>query len=86
MQVDLERKTGEVVFDPNVLDEKKLCEVVEDMGFEARLPVDLATCVLSVPGITSDIAKQIQGDLMNSNISFVTFPQSREYAPGIQWT
>lgn len=63
LQVYLERKNGEITFDPNVIGEKELCEAIEDMGFESSVHSEVDSCVIGVQGMTlGTTAKDIQGE------------------------
>lgn len=63
LQVLLEKKTGEIAFKPDLIGEKEICEVIEDMGFEASLQSELPpSCVINVQGMSSSLAaNELQG-------------------------
>ncbi|PSN45245.1 Copper-transporting ATPase 1 [Blattella germanica] len=54
IKVILEEKAGYIHFNPVLTNPQDLCSAIEDMGFDASLPlsVDSATCKLHVEGMT----------------------------------
>ncbi|XP_018565984.1 copper-transporting ATPase 1 isoform X4 [Anoplophora glabripennis] len=69
IKVNLQEKSGLVHYDPKTVTPQEICDYIEDMGFEASLPLlhrkdETSKCVLEIKGMTCNSCVQsIEGML-----------------------
>ncbi|KAF5291798.1 hypothetical protein FQA39_LY14286 [Lamprigera yunnana] len=67
IKVNLAEKTGVVHYNSNILTPQNICDIIDDIGFEASLPLlqdETNTCVVHIDGMTcNSCVKSIEGML-----------------------
>ncbi|XP_046684089.1 copper-transporting ATPase 1 isoform X3 [Homalodisca vitripennis] len=53
VKVNLENKSGEIIYNPSLLGVKDLCEAIDDMGFEASVPNQTSSHAPRTEGLSS---------------------------------
>ena len=62
LQVSLEKKTGVIVYNPNITSPDILKDAIEDMGFEANLPETYKNITVNIDGMTcQSCVRSIEG-------------------------
>lgn len=62
-KVNLQEKSGLVHYDPKTATPQEICDYIDDMGFEASLPLldrsdEASQCVLEIKGMTCNSCVQ----------------------------
>jgi len=66
IKVSLEKKCGEVVYDPAMTSPEEIAESIEDMGFDASLPSQCVTsksCKIYIEGMSQESVNAVKGSL-----------------------